>query len=91
MVGLRHLRLRFLRIVDVAGAHRQEYPEAGYAAALGSGAISTVWYPSKTEPWVEGYQAMILQAGWGMASNWVGEFAPEIERIVKRKKASGQP
>jgi hypothetical protein len=62
-----------------------------YAAALGSGAISTVWYPSKTDPWVEGYQAMILQAGWGMASNWVGEFAPEIERIVKRKKASGQP
>lgn len=62
-----------------------------YAAALGSGAISTVWYPSKTDPWVEGYQAMILQAGWGLASNWVGEFAPEIERIVKRKKASGQP
>lgn len=62
-----------------------------YAAALGSGAISTAWYPSKPNAWVEGYQAMILQAGWGVASNWVGEFAPEIERILKRKKTSGQP
>jgi hypothetical protein len=57
-----------------------------YAAALGSGALSSVWYPSKPNAWVEGYQAMIVQAGWGLAANWVGEFAPEITRILKRKK-----
>jgi hypothetical protein len=56
-----------------------------YAGALGSGAISSTWFPGKLNPWVEGYQAMITQAGWGLASNWVGEFAPEIVRIIKRK------
>jgi hypothetical protein len=57
-----------------------------YAGALGSGAISSLWFPSKPNAWVEGYQAMILQAGWGLATNWVGEFAPEIARTLKRKK-----
>jgi hypothetical protein len=57
-----------------------------YAGALGSGAISSAWYPSKPNAWVEGYQAMILQAGWGLATNWVGEFAPEVTRTLKRKK-----
>ena len=57
-----------------------------YAGALGSGAISSLWFPSKPNVWVESYQAMILQAGWGLATNWVGEFAPEIARTLKRKK-----
>jgi len=57
-----------------------------YAGALGSGAISSLWFPSKPNAWVEGYQAMILQAGWGLATNWVGEFAPEITRTLKIKK-----
>jgi hypothetical protein len=57
-----------------------------YAGALGSGAISSLWFPGKPNAWVEGYQAMILQAGWGLATNWVGEFAPEIARTLKRKK-----
>jgi hypothetical protein len=58
-----------------------------YAGAFGSGAISNLWYPGKPKPWVEGYQSMVTQAGWGLATNWVGEFAPEISRIVKRKKS----
>jgi hypothetical protein len=57
-----------------------------YAGALGSGAISTTWLPGKQNPWVEGYQAMISQAVWGLATNWAGEFAPEIVRVIKRKK-----
>jgi hypothetical protein len=57
-----------------------------YAAAFGSGAISSLWYPGNPKLWVEGYQSMATQAGWGLATNWVGEFAPEINRILKRKK-----
>lgn len=57
-----------------------------YAGALGSGAISSLWFPGKPKPWVEGYQSMITQAGWGLATNWIGEFAPQIARIVKRNK-----
>ncbi len=57
-----------------------------YGGALGSGAISSTWFPGRPSPWVEGYQAMITQAGWGLAVNWVGEFAPDILRIIKRKK-----
>jgi hypothetical protein len=30
-----------------------------YAGAFGSGAISSLWYPGKPKPWVEGYQSMI--------------------------------
>ena len=41
-------------------------PQLGlYAGALGSGVISSLWSPSKPNAWVEGYQAMILQGGWG--------------------------
>jgi hypothetical protein len=57
-----------------------------YAGAFGSGAISSLWFPGKTNAWVEGYQAMFVQAGWGLATNWVGEFAPEIVRTLKGKK-----
>jgi hypothetical protein len=57
-----------------------------YAGAFGSGALSSLWYPGNPKPWVEGYQSMATQAVWGLATNWVGEFAPEINRIVKRKK-----
>jgi hypothetical protein len=59
---------------------------AMYTAAFGSGALSSLWYPGNPKPWVEGYQAMITQGGWGLATNWVGEFAPEINRVLKRRK-----
>lgn len=58
-----------------------------YAGAFGSGAISSLWFPSNPNAWVEGYQATIVQAGWGLATNWVGEFAPEIVRIIRRRKS----
>jgi hypothetical protein len=62
-------------------------PQFGlYAGAMGSGAISSEWRPGTSSPWVEGYQAMITQAGWGLVTNWFGEFAPDILRVVRRKK-----
>jgi hypothetical protein len=35
---------------------------------------------------VQGYQAAITQVFVGMGINWIGEFAPEIGRVLKRKK-----
>jgi hypothetical protein len=57
-----------------------------YAGAFGSGAIASLWYPGNPKSWVEGYKAMATQGVWGLATNWVGEFAPEIDRVLKRKK-----
>lgn len=81
-------RHAFLRnFITYNRTESQRRPQlALYAGAFGSGAISSLWYPGYPKPWVEGYQSMVTQAGWGLATNWVGEFAPEINRIVKRKK-----
>jgi hypothetical protein len=81
-------RHAFMRnFVTYNRTERQFRPQfALYAGALGSGAISSLWFPSKPNAWVEGYQAMIMQAGWGLATNWVGEFAPDIVRILKGRK-----
>jgi hypothetical protein len=35
---------------------------------------------------VRGYQAAITQVFVGMGINWLGEFAPEIVRVVRKKK-----
>jgi hypothetical protein len=56
-----------------------------YAAALAAGMVSSTWKP-RSEAWPEGYQSVITQAGFGLLSNWIGEFAPEITRVVRRRK-----
>jgi hypothetical protein len=61
-----------------------------YAGALGSGAISSLWFPGKPNAWVEGYQAMILQAGWGPATNWVGESLPRGRSNFEKKEIRSQ-
>ncbi len=48
-----------------------------YAGALGAGMLSSVWEP-RSKLWAEGYEGILTQAAFGMLSNWVGEFAPEI-------------
>jgi hypothetical protein len=55
---------------------------AMYGAAFGSGAISSMWKP-KHEVWAESYRSAITQAGFGVLSNLLSEFAPEIIRIVR--------
>lgn len=64
-----------------------------YGAALGAGMLSSVWTP-QGKLWTEGYHGVLTQAGFGMLSNWIGEFAPEIGRRLKRQKPqspSGSP
>ncbi len=56
-----------------------------YGSALGAGMLSSVWKP-QSKLWTEGYQGVLTQAGFGMLSNWFGEFAPEIGRKLKRQK-----
>lgn len=57
-----------------------------YGAALAAGTVSSTWKP-KSEAWAEGYQSAITQAAFGSLSNWLGEFAPEITRVVRRRKS----
>ena len=60
-----------------------------YGAALGAGMLSSVWEP-RSKLWEEGYEGVLTQAGFGMLSNWVGEFAPEIRsRLQQMRQHSG--
>jgi len=56
---------------------------AMYGAAFGSGIISTAWKPEPLHALSNGADGMLNQAIWGTLSNLVGEFAPEIKRILK--------
>lgn len=60
-----------------------------YLGAFGSSAIATTWEPGHPRWEVRGYQAAITQIFVGVAVNWVGEFAPEIGQMF-RKKQKGQ-
>lgn len=60
-----------------------------YGAALGAGMMSSLWKPGD-KVWVEGYRSVLTQAGFGVLANWIGEFAPEIVRAVRRKKPASR-
>jgi len=55
-----------------------------YGAAFGAGMLSSLWKPNG-QLWTDGWQGVGTQIGLGMLSNWVAEFAPEIERRLKRR------
>jgi hypothetical protein len=57
-----------------------------YGAAFGSGAIASTWYPDDRSAWSHGGRGMLTQAWVGAISNLVGEFAPEIKNLFRRKK-----
>lgn len=64
-----------------------------YGGAFGAGLVSSIWQP-RSNLWTEGYNGMLTQAAFGMLSNWIGEFAPEIrERLNERrgKVSRGSP
>lgn len=58
-----------------------------YGAALGAGMVSSLWKPGD-KAWVDGYQSLFTQAGFGVLTNWIGEFASEIVRVVHRKNST---
>jgi hypothetical protein len=55
-----------------------------YGAAFSSGMIASTWKPG-SGAWERGSYGILAQAGFGVLSNWVGEFAPEIRRALSRK------
>ena len=57
-----------------------------YAAAFGGAAIAATWYPGNPNVLVKGYQGAITQVAVGIGVNWLAEFAPEITRVIRRKK-----
>lgn len=59
---------------------------AMYVGAFGAGVVAGTWKPSNRDLVAEGYRGAITQVGFGIAANWVGEFAPDINRILRRKK-----
>ncbi len=65
---------------------RERRPQlAMYTAALGAGMITSTWRPG-SGAWHQGYVSVLTQAAFGSLANIVGEFAPEIARLIKRKK-----
>jgi hypothetical protein len=57
-----------------------------YLGAFGAASIASTWAPGHVRWEVQGYQAAITQVFVGMGINWIGEFAPEIGKVLKRKK-----
>src|SRR5271166_1553849 len=55
-----------------------------YGAAFGAGLLSSLWMPND-QLWKDGFRGVETQIGLGMVSNWIAEFAPEIERRLKRR------
>jgi hypothetical protein len=63
-------------------------PQFGmYAGAFGGGVISATWQPDNPSLLTRGYQGVVTQAIFGVCANWLGEFAPDIKRVLKGKKA----
>lgn len=62
-------------------------PQLGmYFGAFGGGVIAGTWQPAKPNLLTEGYQGAVTQAIFGVCANWLGEFAPDIKRVLKRDK-----
>jgi hypothetical protein len=56
-----------------------------YLGAFAGSVVSTTWKPGNARVWTEGYQGVITQLPIGIGINFLGEFAPEITRIIRKK------
>ena len=61
-----------------------------YLGAFGASALATTWEPGHSSWQVQGYQGAITQVFVGAGINWIGEFAPEIVRVIHRKKSAAR-
>ena len=59
-----------------------------YVGAFTGSVTATTWEPGNPSWQIKGYQAVITQIPVGMGINWIGEFAPEITRVLRRQKES---
>jgi hypothetical protein len=80
----RHALMRnFLTYNETEKELRPQF--ALYGGAFASGMISSTWKP-RSEVLEQGYQGMLTQAEFGLVANWIGEFAPDILRVLERKR-----
>ncbi len=81
----RHALVR--NFVTYNSTESEERPQiAFYAGAMAAGAIASIWKPGPVNPWRSGYQSVLTQVAFGGLASVVGEFAPEIARLLKRGK-----
>jgi hypothetical protein len=57
-----------------------------YLGAFTGSALSATWVPGNAHWQVMGYQAVITQVPIGIGIYWIGEFAPEIGRVLHRHR-----
>ena len=77
------LEMTFLTY-DQNGHKRFDFPQL--AGAYGSGVLSTLWYPKRYTPQVQGIQTGHLQFGFVMGTNLFEEFRPELQRAWPFRK-----
>lgn len=63
-----------------------------YVGASSAAILATRWEPGNPSWQVRSYQAAITQVFVGVGINWIGEFGPEISRVVRkiRPKSEGK-
>ncbi len=57
-----------------------------YGAAFSVGVVAGTWTAGNPNLVAKGYQGVTTQAVFGICANWLGEFAPDIKRILRRNK-----
>ena len=62
-----------------------------YVSAFSASALATTWQPGNPSWEVKGYQAVVTQFFVGAGINWLGEFAPEITRVLRKNKRNKPP
>jgi hypothetical protein len=64
-----------------------------YVGAFGAGAISAAaWRPASDVPWKDGTWSVASQAGFGILSNWLQEFALDIgHKLTPRRHRNAAP
>jgi hypothetical protein len=86
---VRHALIR--NLVTYNSTEQDKRPQiALYASAMGAGMIASTWSPERKDVWRSGYQSVLTQVMFGSAANVVGEFAPEITRLLHRGKQSAE-
>jgi hypothetical protein len=74
----------FVTYNETESEKRLQFPL--YVGAFGAGAIAgATWRPSRDNPWKDGVYSVASQAGYGILSNWLQEFALDIGHKIAPK------
>ena len=68
--------------------HERRPQIALYAGAFGAGALSSTWKPDASGAWTQGYDSVLSQVVYGVVTNALGEFAPDMKKLLNEKEVS---